>query len=186
MSIFRRGPNKHALTVVMTGVKLGDRLLQIGCSDGSLLASIAAKVGFSGRACAIVPSDEDAAKARVGAENAGVLLELERAPLHTLPYADGSFDLVVVDNLAGLLAGMKPEERVALLQAARRTIARRGRLLIIERAPRGGLGSLFRTVPVDPIYERSGGAIGALEAEGFRAVRKLAERDGLSFFEGSL
>ena len=53
--------------------------------------------------------------------------------------------------------------------------------------PRGGLGALFRPRrrgPVDPHYASSGGAIVALEAEGFRAARLLAERDGLSFFEG--
>jgi hypothetical protein len=36
---------------------------------------------------------------------------------------------------------------------------------------------------VDPHY-KSSGALVALEAEGFRAVRLLAERDGVSFFEG--
>ena len=37
------------------GIKLGDRYLQIGCTDASLLAAIASKVGLSGRACAIFP-----------------------------------------------------------------------------------------------------------------------------------
>jgi len=52
---------------------------------------------------------------------------------------------------------------------------------------RGGLGALFGSsgaAPVDPHYKSSGGAVAALEAEGFRASRLLAERDGLSFFEG--
>ena len=39
-------------------------------------------------------------------------------------------------------------------------------------------------VPADPHYLSSGGAVTALKAEGFKAVRQLAERDGLSFFEG--
>ena len=39
-------------------------------------------------------------------------------------------------------------------------------------------------MPVDPHYQTSGGAVAALQAEGFRAARPLAERDGLSFYEG--
>ena len=61
----------------------------------------------------------------------------------------------------------------------------RGRIVVIERGRRGGLGGLFRGgEPPDPSYQRSGGAVAALQAEGFKAVRQLAEREGLSFFEG--
>ena len=82
---------------------------------------------------------------------------------------------------------MRPEDRVATLAQAFRLLAPRGRIVIIEQAPRGGLGALFgarASAPVDPHYSAAGGAIVALEAEGFRAARLLAERDGLSFFEG--
>lgn len=171
----------------MTGVKLGDRLLQIGCTDASLFAAIGSKVGLSGRACALVATEEDAARARKGAERAGVLLELERAPLGDFAYDDHSFDLIVVDNQAGLIANARPEQRVATLQHARIALAPRGRLVMIERARRAGLGALFSRAgtTVDSDYLRSGGAVAALKAEGFKAVRQLAERDGLSFFEGT-
>ena len=82
---------------------------------------------------------------------------------------------------------MRPEQRVATLQQAFRTLAPRGRIVVIERGARGGLGALLgssASAPVDPHYKSSGGALVALEAEGFRAARLLAERDGLSFFEG--
>jgi hypothetical protein len=74
-----------------------------------------------------------------------------------------------------------------MLQEAFRTLKPRGRVVVIERAPRGGLGALFKpssAAPADPHYQASGGAVAALQAEGFRAARLLAERDGLSFFEG--
>jgi SAM-dependent methyltransferase len=180
--IFKRSGEKHALAVVMTGVKLGDRLLLLGCTDASLLGAISGKVGLSGCACAIAASDEEAARARRGAERAGVLLEVKKAPLTNFPYPDGAFDVIVADNQQGLIANMRPDERVACLQQARRTLAPRGRIIVIERAPRAGLGALFRAQPVDPHY--LGGAVAALKAEGFKAVRQLAERDGLSFFEG--
>src|SRR5262245_15617626 len=41
------------LAVSMAGVKLGDRLLVIGCSDPKLIAQLAAKTGLTGRAVAI-------------------------------------------------------------------------------------------------------------------------------------
>jgi len=185
MAFFRRSGEKHALAIAMTGVKLGDRLLQVGCSDASLVAAIASKVGLSGRACVIVSTDADEARARAGAERGGILMEIEKSSLHSFPYADRSFDLIVVDNQLGLVANARPEDRVAVLQQARRTLAPRGRVVIIERAPRAGLGALFRGAEAsDPVYERLGGAVAALKAEGFKAVRQLAEREGLSFFEG--
>ena len=185
MAIFKRGRDKHALAVAMTAVKLGDRLLQIGCTDASLLAAIASKVGLSGRACAIVSSDRDEARARSGAERRGILLEIEQSPPTNFPYPDRSFDLIVVDNQQGFIANVRPEQRVATLQQAHRTLAPHGRIIVIERSPRAGLGALFRAgQPPDPHYHSSGGALAALKAEGFKAVRQLAERDGLSFFEG--
>ena len=171
----------------MTGVNLGDRLLQIGCSDSSLLGAIGSKVGLSGRVCAVVPDHAHAERAKRAAEKFGFLLELETGDLGHFPFEDGAFNLVVVDNQDGLLSGMRPEQRVATLREAFRTLTARGRIVVIERAARGGLGALFGTpaeTSADPHYKSSGGALVALEAEGFRAARLLAERDGLSFFEG--
>jgi ubiquinone/menaquinone biosynthesis C-methylase UbiE len=186
MALFRRAGEQHALAIAVAGVKLGDRLLQVGCTDGSLLAAMSAKVGMSGRACLLVNTDDEVTRAHRGAERAGVLLEVEKAQLRNFPYEDRAFELIVFDNQDGLIANVRPEERVAALQEARRTLAPRGRIVIIERAPRAGLGALLsRAAPeVDPHYQNTGGALTALRAEGFKAVRQLAERDGLSFFEG--
>jgi hypothetical protein len=91
----------------------------------------------------------------------------------------------VLDNQEGLLSTMTPEHRVACLQQAFRTLVPRGRIVVIERGPRAGLGALIGSNrPVDPHYQSSGGATTALAAEGFKAVRLLAEREGLSFYEG--
>jgi ubiquinone/menaquinone biosynthesis C-methylase UbiE len=185
--LFRRQPQqKHALAIAMTGVNLGDRLLQIGCSDASLMGAIGSKVGLSGRVCAVVPDDAQAARARRAAEKSGFLLELEIGNLGRFPFDDGAFNLSVVDNLEGLLSSMRPEQRVAMLKEAFRTLTSRGRIVVIERSARAGLGALFGpgATPIDQHYKNSGGALAALEAEGFRGARLLAERDGLSFFEG--
>src|SRR6187402_1476648 len=102
----------------MTGVTLGDRLLHVGCTDGSLLGAIGSKVGLSGRVCAVVPDDAQAARARRAAEKFGFLLELETGQLGRIPFEDGGFNLVVVDNQQGLLSSMRPEDRVATLREA--------------------------------------------------------------------
>jgi SAM-dependent methyltransferase len=115
-----------------------------------------------------------------------MLLEIETLTnLNTFPFDNASFDLIVVDNRTGLLSSMKPEQRVACLQQALRTLAPRGRIVVIEEGTRSGLGGLLRVrATVDPHYHALGGALTALSAEGFKAVRHLADRDGLSFFEG--
>ena len=51
------------LAVAMSGVRLGERLLQIGVDDPPLLGALAAKVGLSGHA-AVVTLDERSARAR--------------------------------------------------------------------------------------------------------------------------
>ena len=66
----------------MTGVKLGDRIAQIGCADGGRLAAVAAKAGLSGRAVAVLPDEVSAERARKGAERAGVLVELKSRRRH--------------------------------------------------------------------------------------------------------
>ncbi|HUR32367.1 MAG TPA: methyltransferase domain-containing protein [Vicinamibacterales bacterium] len=187
MPFFRRTEQKHAVAIAMTGVALGDRLLHLGCTDASLMGAIASKVGLSGRVCALVPDETHAARARRAAEKSGFLLEIETGSLTQFPFDAAAFNLIVVDNQDGILSSMRPELRVATLQEAIRTLSPRGRIVIIERGERGGIGALFgspSSEPADPHYKSAGGAVAALEAEGFRAPRLLAERDGLSFFEG--
>src|ERR1700687_2985700 len=89
------------LVVGMTGVKMGDRLVQVGCADGGRLAAVASKVGLSGRAVAVVPDDASAWRVRKGAERAGVLVEIEIAPPTHLPLEDDAFDLAGIEATRG-------------------------------------------------------------------------------------
>ena len=106
---------------------------------------------------------------------------MEVAPLYELPYEDGSFNLVV---LWDVIASMRPYDRSACLREVRRVLSGGGRCLTIEPAERGGLGALFSKRSVDHYYRSSGGSEAALHAEGFRSIRRLAERDDLAFVEG--
>ena len=179
--IFKKLKGDTDLRVSMTGLRLGDKVLQIGNRDPRLIAMLAAKVGISGQASALVPDPADAAPIERAARARGVLVDVKVAPLRTPPFAQGWFDVVVLPRLIGV---MRPHERVSALQGARQVLRVGGRCLVVEAAPRGGLGALFSGRALDPHYRSQGGAEAALRAEGFKPVRTLAERQGLLFTEG--
>jgi len=175
----RRRDNPYMLVMGMTGVKMGDRLAHVGCAHGGRLAAVAGAVGLSGRAVAIVPDEASAARARKGAEQAGVLVELEIASPTELPLEDSSFDLAILDDTGGLLATMPANDRVAAIREGRRILRPGGRLMVIGAAARAGLAALFTRTQSGPPFDPTP----LLAADGFRSVRTLAEREGLVFVE---
>ncbi len=179
MALFRKLPTVEALVTSMVGVRIGDRLLQVGCGDGRLFALLAAKVGLTGRACAVDASAAAADRGRQAVARAGVLAEVGAAPYEALPHDAGAFDLVVIHDA---LAPLAPEARAACLREVRRVLRAGGRSVVVETLARG---LLRRRPPAgDPAYTAGGGAAGALAAAGFVAVRLLCEREGYRFVEG--
>jgi SAM-dependent methyltransferase len=181
---FTRRSDPHLLTVSMTGVKMGDRVAFVGCAHGGRLAAVASKVGLSGRAVAIAPDAKAADVARKGAEQLGVLVEIEVASPAKLPLEDGSIDLAVVDDTDNLLGLMAADQRLASIRELVRILRPGGRTILVGSAPGAGLGKLFTRTPAGPPFTASGEANRALEADGFGIVRTLAEREGLVFVEG--
>jgi len=182
MYLKRQDP--YALVKSMTAVKMGDRLVQVGCEHGGRLGAVAGKVGLSGRAVVVAPDEESAARARKGAAEEGVLVEVEVAPLTQLPVEDAGFDLAVVDDTAGLLGTMRAEDRVAAVRELVRVLRPGGRVMIVGAAPRGGLGALISRTQSGPPFVASGDATRALVSDGFKSVRELGAREGLVFVEG--
>jgi ubiquinone/menaquinone biosynthesis C-methylase UbiE len=180
MMPFRAKSNPHMLIVGMAGVKMGDRLAQVGCSDGAALAAVAAKVGLSGRAVAIVADTEAAVRVRKGSQQAGVLVDTEVAPPDALPLDDSSFDLLVIDDQTGEFAARSAEAQAAVVREALRVLQPGGRVLAISGTKASGLSALLGRRGTAPAFD----ATPALEAGGCRFVRLLGEREGLRFVEG--
>jgi len=105
----------------------GEAVLDIGVGPGILAAEMAAEVGPAGRVCGIDISDSMLALAETRAHEEGsAAIELQRSDADPLPYADGSFDVVVstqvleyVEDIPGTLAEirrvLRPGGRVLLL-----------------------------------------------------------------------
>lgn len=181
LSFFRRRDNPFSLAVGMSGVQMGDRLVQIGCVNAPQLAAIASKVGLSGRAAVIVPDAASGVQVERAAARAGVLVEVTVSPLNRpLPVEDAAFDLAIVDDTAAAFTHMTPAERSHIVRETQRVLRARGRVMIIGAAARTGLGAaLQRGTPV-----LSADPTPAFQADGYKTVRVLAERDGLVFYEG--
>jgi len=185
--LFNRFAKREApfpLVVGMTGVKMGDRVLQIGCEHPGRLAAIAAKVGLSGRALAVVPDAANAARVEKGSMAAGVLIEVEVAPPTRLPVDDEAFDLAVVDDTGGALSTLSADDRAATLREAARSIRPGGRVMIIGAGAREGLSALLARGQHVPSLAASAEVTHDLEAASLRGIRTLAEREGLIFVEG--
>jgi SAM-dependent methyltransferase len=165
------------LPVVMSGVRMGERVLQVGIDDPAIAGAIAAKVGVSGRAAFAVADERGAAAARKTAEDAMALADVEIARLPTLPFGDGSFDLVVLNaRYHAPEAGTLPE----LLRQSHRVLRPGGRLLTLEAGTPVGPAAWLRGSKAPA----ASGMAAALTAAFFRPVRVLADRDGYLFTEG--
>jgi ubiquinone/menaquinone biosynthesis C-methylase UbiE len=181
---FVRRTDAYLLVVGMAGVKMGDRLVQIGCEHAGRLGAVASKVGLSGRAAAIVPDEASAARARKGAADHGALVEVSVGPPTSLPFDDGSFDVAVVDDTRGLIGSLSSDQRAIAIAQMLRVLRPGGRVVFLGAVPRAGLSALFARTHEGPPFAASGALHEVLTADGFRSVRTLAERDGLVFVEG--
>jgi ubiquinone/menaquinone biosynthesis C-methylase UbiE len=183
--IFRK-TGFEPLPITMIGVRMGDRVLQVGIDDGVTAAMLAKKVGLSGVNALVAPNDRAAKQASAAANQAGVLIDVQVTGWRRFPFDSASFDVIVVHSARGLLASLTPEDRVGCLQESHRVLRPGGRIVVIEAAPREGLGRLLQRRPAHAAgtYAAHGGAAGALTAEGFRPVRALGEVEGYVFTEG--
>ena len=182
MRIFRKGRGPYALAAAMAGVRMGERLVQVGADDPRMLAELAGKVGLSGSAVVVVDSERAAAGAERAAAAAGILVDVKR-PLLPLPLGDAEFDVAILDATGPQVLGLPSADRLSVAREMHRVLRPGGRVLIVEREA-GGIGGLFRGRPTGLDEDRqAGGGVGLLQLAGFRPVRLLAEREGQRFTE---
>jgi ubiquinone/menaquinone biosynthesis C-methylase UbiE len=169
----------------MSGARLGERALQVGLDDPGIAAAIAAKTGMTGQATIVVADEGAAQSARAAVAASGGLGDvLVVGQLQPLPFANESYDLVVVHSARGLLASLVYDMRRRLLEECRRVLRAGGRVMTLESGSPTGLRRLMGGAKLDAQYESAGGTAAALEAAGFRAVRTLGDRQGYRFIEG--
>jgi hypothetical protein len=165
----KRGRAMDPLHVSMTGVRMGERFLQIGCHDRALLAGLAAKVGLSGTAAvAAFDAAEVKRAAGIGAK-VGALIDTRTIEKPgAIPFDADQFDMIVVDDTGGRFASLDAAVRASYLRDAGRVVRRGGRVEIVEGGARPQGYDVLRD----------------LESAGFKPVRLLAEREGFRFVEG--
>ena len=163
-----RGPAMDPLQVSMTGVRMGERFLQIGCNDRALLGGLAEKVGLSGTAAVAASDDRQAKLAQSIGAKVGALIEIKNiAEGREWPFGESEFDMVVVDDTDNGFGGAaQPAE---ILRNALGTLRPGGRIEVVT-----------------PMEHKQGtfNFLDQLAASGFKPVRVLAERSGLRFVEG--
>jgi ubiquinone/menaquinone biosynthesis C-methylase UbiE len=176
-----RKTSGEPLAVTMAGIKLGNRLLLVGASDPVLIAGLAIKTGLTGRACAVDADETELTSAAATVAREGALIETLATPsFMSLPFEAEAFDVAVVRDV---LAGLEPHARPACLAEVHRVLRPGGRCLVVDTAPTG-LAALLRRPAGDADYRAHDGPARALESGGFRAVRTLAQSEGLLFAEG--
>ena len=157
------------LHVSMTGVRMGERFLQIGCNDGALLAGLAAKVGLSGSAAVAAFDEGQVRRAQKIGAKVGALIEIkEIAEGREWPFGESEFDMVVVDDTDDRFRGVVQPPTGILLKA-------------LSALRPGG-----RIEVITPLKSNDGQVdfTKLLSDAGFKPVRVLAERGWLRFVEG--
>jgi ubiquinone/menaquinone biosynthesis C-methylase UbiE len=125
----------------MTGVRLGDRLVYLGAGDAAMFAALAAKVGLTGRARALVESEAASERIKEAAARAGVLIEVAIADFQALALDDGAFDIAVIDATAGVVPRLSASQLTAAGAALLRALRPRGRAIVVERDKKGWLAA---------------------------------------------
>ena len=175
---------REPLAVSMTSVRAGERVLQVGVNDPAIVHAIANKVGITGLAVVVVPTDALADRVRGYTADDSSTAEVRIEPLDHLPFEDHAYDAVVIHNTEGLLPGLDADLRAQAVRDWLRVLRIGGRLIVLDPGKpsgfRGWLGGGSRGQSRDA----GGDTISTLQSAGLGSVRVLSDRDGYRFIEG--
>ena len=156
----------------------GQRLLDLGCGTGTLVL-MARRRHPGGTVIGVDGDPTILGIARRKAQRAGIAVQLDEAMAYALPYADGSFD-VVVSTLT--FHHLTPDQQGRALAEVRRVLRTGGRLVIADLAsPHNRLMRLVQHL-LSGLLRRHGRPGGPHHANGeMRAAHRpapVAHRDG--------
>jgi tRNA A58 N-methylase Trm61 len=164
----KRGSAMDPLQVSMTGVRMGERVLQIGCHDRSLLAGLASKVGLSGNIAVAASHDRQVKLAEAIGRKVGALIDVKNINAgRDWRIDEDAFDMVVVDDTDDGFSGFKPP--VEILRKSLGSLRPGGRIEVVT--------------PVNSEHGKFD-FVELLGEAGFKPVRILADVNGLRFVEG--
>jgi SAM-dependent methyltransferase len=118
-------------------LKPGTRVLDVACGSGNL-AIPAARAGAIVTGVDIAPNLLEQARARAAAE--GLKIKFDEGDAEKLPYADGSFDVVV--TMFGAMFAPRPE--LVSAELVRVTVPG-GTIAMANWTPAGFIGQMFKT-----------------------------------------
>ena len=161
-----RAPAMREEAADLAAIQPGESVLEVGCGTGELTLRANARAGSTGLVCGIDPSAEMIHVARAKADRAKLGIDFRVAAIEALPFASGTFD-VVLSSL--MMHHLSDDLKTLGLAEVRRVLKPGGRLLIVDmKRPSGGLlsrlafpllihGEMHHTVQdLPPIVEAAG------------------------------
>ena len=120
------------MTVDQALLRPGETLLDVGCGTGGVTIPAKRRVGENGSAAGIDPAPDMIAVARRKAQRAGIEIDFRVGVIESLPFPDGTFDVVTsslmmhhlphhlqVKGLAEIWRALKPGGRILIADMRR-------------------------------------------------------------------
>jgi ubiquinone/menaquinone biosynthesis C-methylase UbiE len=126
-------------TLDLAQVALGESVLDIGCGTGTLAIAAKHRVGSAASVTGIDASPQMIARARKKARRVGADVTFATADVENLPYAAGTFDVVLSTVM---LHHLSEQGRQKCIREVRRVLKPGGRLLVLDF---GGAATQRRT-----------------------------------------